>query len=223
MKTGMKSRKRKIEEQIKRGFDITVSFAGIILFLPAWVLIGILVKMTSPGPIFFLQDRPGYQRQIFKVYKFRTMKPGSDQMVKGVEVMKDDDRVTAFGRFLRRSKLDEIPQLINILKGEMSLVGPRPERIASLEDYTPFIEKRLDMRPGLTGLAQVSGNIYLDLQERYRMDVYYVRHFSLWMDVKILLRTVGVVIFGEEKYKDRPLIRIKKGRSDEENTDCRGR
>ena len=208
----MKNRTRKIEEQIKRGFDIAVSFTGIVLFLPVWVLIGILVKLTSPGPVFFLQDRPGYHRQIFKVYKFRTMRPGSDKMVKGVEVMKDDGRITVFGRFLRRSKLDEIPQLINVLKGEMSLVGPRPERIASLEDYTPFIEKRLDMRPGLTGLAQVSGNIYLDLQERYRMDVYYVKHFSLWLDVRILFRTAGVVIFGEEKYRDRPLIRIKKGR-----------
>lgn len=203
----MRNRKRRAEERIKRSFDIAASFLGIVLFLPVWILIGALVKVTSPGPVFFLQDRPGYHRKIFKVYKFRTMRPGSDRMVKGVEVMKDDDRVTGFGKFLRRSKLDEIPQLINVLRGEMSLVGPRPERIASLEDYTPFIEKRLDMRPGLTGLAQVSGNIYLDLRERYRLDVYYVEHFSLWLDVRIFFRTVGVVLFGEDKFKGKPLVK----------------
>ena len=133
------------------------------------------------------------------------MRPGSDKMVKGQEVMKDDDRITSIGRFLRRSKIDEIPQLLNVLKGDMSLVGPRPERVASLEDYTDEIEKRLNMLPGLTGLAQVSGNIYLSLDERYRLDVYYVEHFSLWMDIKILIRTIGVVLLGEEKYKGKKI------------------
>jgi lipopolysaccharide/colanic/teichoic acid biosynthesis glycosyltransferase len=111
-------------------------------------------------------------------------------MVKGVEVMADDDRVTAVGRFLRRSKLDEIPQCLNVLRGEMSLIGPRPERVASLEDYDDEISKRLNMLPGMTGLAQVSGNIYLSLTQRYKLDVYYVEHYSLWLDIKILVRTV---------------------------------
>ena len=127
------------------------------------------------------------------------MYPGSEKMVKGKEVMKDDSRVTGFGKFLRRSKLDEIPQLWNVLKGDMSLVGPRPERVESLADYTKEVEKRFNMRPGLTGLAQVSGNIYLELPERYRLDVYYVEHFSLKLDLEILLRTIGVVFLGEEK------------------------
>ena len=95
--------------------------------------------------------------------------------------------------------------IMTVLKGDMSLVGPRPERVASLDDYTDEIAKRLDMLPGLTGLAQVSGNIYLSLDERYRLDVYYVEHFSLWMDIKILLRTVGVVLWGEEKYKGKSI------------------
>lgn len=197
---------RMLQLAIKRLFDICVSLLVLIPFLPVWIVIALLVKCTSPGPVFFLQDRPGKDKKIFKVYKFRTMRPGSEQMVKGVEVMKDDDRVTAIGHFLRRSKLDEIPQCLNVLKGEMSLIGPRPERVASLEDYDEEISKRLNMLPGMTGLAQVSGNIYLTLQQRYKLDVYYVEHYSLWLDVKILLRTVGVVLFGEESYVNKPLV-----------------
>ena len=199
---------KRVELWIKRLFDILISLIVIVPFLPVWLLLALIVKVTSPGPVFFLQDRPGKDKRIFKVYKFRTMRPGSEKMVKGVEVMKDDDRVTAVGRFLRRSKLDEIPQCLNVLKGEMSLIGPRPERVSSLADYDEEISKRLNMLPGMTGLAQVSGNIYLDLQERYKLDVYYVEHFSLWLDIKILLRTVGVVLFGEETYKDRPLVAV---------------
>lgn len=200
---------KKIQLAIKRLFDILVSLVVLVPFLPVWLVIALLIAVTSEGPVFFLQDRPGKDKKIFKVYKFRTMRPGSEKMVKGVEVMKDDDRVTTIGKFLRRSKLDEIPQCLNVLKGEMSLIGPRPERVASLADYDDEISKRLNMLPGMTGLAQVSGNIYLDLQQRYKLDVYYVEHFSLWLDVKILLRTVGVVVFGEETYKDRPLVAVK--------------
>lgn len=190
-----------IQLAVKRGFDVFVSIFLLLLFLPVWGLVCVLIKIDSHGPIFFLQDRPGLNGKIFRVYKFRTMRLGSEKMVKGQEVMQDDDRITSIGRFLRRSKIDEIPQLLNVLKGDMSLVGPRPERIASLEDYTDEIAKRLNMLPGLTGLAQVSGNIYLPLDERYRLDVYYVEHFSLWIDIKILIRTIGVVLLGEEKYR----------------------
>lgn len=191
---------------VKRLFDVLVSLLVLVLFFPVWLTVALLIKATSPGPVLFLQERPGKDRKIFKVYKFRSMRMGSEKMVKGVEVMEDDDRVTAIGRFIRRTKIDEIPQCLNVLKGEMSLIGPRPERIASLEDYDEEISKRLNMRPGMTGLAQVSGNIYITLAERYRLDVYYVEHFSLWLDVRILFRTVGVVLLGEERYKDRPLV-----------------
>ncbi len=197
---------RMLQLFIKRCFDIVVSLVILAPFFPIWVILALLVKFTSPGPIFFLQDRPGYHRKIFRIYKFRTMRPGSEKMVKGQEVMKDDDRITPVGRFLRRSKLDEIPQILNVLKGEMSLIGPRPERVSSLEDYDDEISKRLNMLPGMTGLAQVSGNIYLTLQDRYKLDVYYVEHFSLLLDIKILLRTVGVVLLGEETYKDKNLV-----------------
>lgn len=199
---------RKLQLFIKRLFDITVSLIVIVPFFPIWLVVALVIRLTSEGPVFFLQDRPGKDKKIFKVYKFRTMRPGSEKMVKGVEVMKDDDRVTAVGRFLRRSKLDEIPQCLNVLKGEMSLIGPRPERVDSLADYDEEISKRLNMLPGMTGLAQVSGNIYLTLQNRYKLDVYYVEHFSLWLDIRILLRTVGVVLLGEEHYMGKPLVSI---------------
>lgn len=127
-------------------------------------------------------------------------------MIKGKEVMPDDNRITPIGRFLRRTKIDEIPQLLNVLKGEMSLVGPRPERISSLEDYDDETWKRLTVRPGMTGLAQVSGNIYLDLQERYKYDVYYVENFSLWLDIRIIIRTIGVIVLGEEKFVNMKIV-----------------
>lgn len=196
------------QKSLKRLFDIVASLIVLIIFFPIWLIVAILIKVTSPGPIFFLQDRPGLHKKIFKVYKFRTMKPGSDVMVKGQEVMSDDDRITSIGKFLRRTKIDEIPQVLNVLKGEMSLVGPRPERIASLEDYDAEISKRLNMKPGMTGLAQVSGNIHLDLSDRYKFDVYYVEHFSMWLDIKIIFRTFGVVLLGEERYLDKNLVNL---------------
>lgn len=199
---------KKLQKSMKRLMDIILSLIVLIVFLPIWVVVAILIKVTSQGPIFFLQDRPGQYKKIFKVYKFRTMKIGSEKMIKGQEVMKGDDRVTSIGKFLRRTKIDEIPQVLNVLKGEMSLVGPRPERIASLEDYDDEISKRLNTRPGMTGLAQVSGNIYLNLQDRYRFDVYYVENYSLWLDIKIIFRTVGVVLFGEDRYIDKCLVDI---------------
>ncbi|UOQ87016.1 sugar transferase [Gracilibacillus salinarum] len=199
------------QKLIKRFCDIVVSLIVLIPFLPIWFFIAIIIKATSSGPVFFLQDRPGLNKEIFKVYKFRTMKPGSEKMVKGQEVMKDDDRITAIGKFLRRSKLDEIPQVLNVLKGEMSLVGPRPERVESLAEYTNEISKRLNMSPGMTGLAQVSGNIYLSLEDRYKFDVYYVEHYSLLLDLKIIIRTVGVVLFGEDKYFDKYIVDINLG------------
>jgi len=134
------------------------------------------------------------------------MKPGSEIMVAGKEVLSDDNRVTSIGKHLRRFKLDELPQILNVLKGEMSMVGPRPERIASLDDYTDEIAKRLDMLPGMTGLAQVSGNIHLSLLDRYKYDVFYVENYSLFLDLKIVVRTIGVILFGEDKYVDKTLV-----------------
>lgn len=190
-----------IQLKVKRIFDVMVSLFIIIPFLPLWIFIGILIKKDSEGPIFFLQDRPGYKGRIFKIYKYRTMKPDSDIRIKGKEVSLDDDRITKIGKILRRTKLDEIPQTLNVLKGDMSLVGPRPERPESLKDYDEEIKKRLDMKPGMTGLAQVSGNIYLSLKDRYKLDIKYVEKFSLFLDIIIIMKTIGVVLLGEGKFK----------------------
>lgn len=206
----------KLQIVIKRLFDLVCSLFLLVVFFPVWIAVALVIKLTSPGPVFFLQMRPGYKKRLFKIYKFRTMRLGSEKMVKGQEVMQDDVRITSCGRFLRRTKIDEIPQIINVIKGDMSLVGPRPERVESLEDYDDEISKRLEVLPGMTGLAQVSGNIYLDLQDRYVLDVYYAEHFSLWLDVKILLRTVGVILRGEAYYQDRPLVQLSERTTDKE-------
>lgn len=192
---------------LKRAGDVAVSALVLLLGSPMWLLIGSLVAVTSEGPILFVQERPGHGGVPFVIYKFRTMRLGSEGMVKGQEVSRDDQRVTSVGRLLRRTKIDEIPQLWNILKGDMSIVGPRPERMASLADYTEDVARRLTMRPGLTGLAQVSGNIHLNLEDRYRLDLYYVDNFNLCLDARIIIRTIGVVLFGEERYVHRSLVR----------------
>lgn len=202
---------RGLQLAAKRLLDIVAALLLLAPCLPLFLVVALLVRLTSPGPALFLQDRPGLRGRVFRIYKFRTMRPGSERMVRGREVARDDERVTPLGRLLRRSKVDELPQLINVLKGDMSLVGPRPERLASLADYDSETARRLDMLPGMTGLAQVSGNICLPLEERYRLDVYYVDHFSLWLDARILLRTVGVVLLGEDRYAGRPLVHMDKG------------
>lgn len=194
--------------RIKRLLDLIGSCLLSMILLPIWIVIALIIKLTSKGPILFIQKRPGDKGQIFDIYKFRTMKLGSEKMIKGVEVTNNDQRITLIGKFLRRTKLDETPQLINVLIGDMSLVGPRPERIESLKEYDKEISKRLLMRPGMTGLAQVSGNIHISLSKRYEFDVYYVEEFSLSLDFKILLRTIGVVLFGEEKYVNNRLVNL---------------
>lgn len=191
---------RKTQLGIKRIFDFTVSLVLSIVLSPVFLIIAVLIKISSKGPVFFKQQRPGLKAEIFEVYKFRTMKPGSEQMIAGKEVLSDDDRVTTIGKYLRRFKIDELPQIFNVLKGEMSLVGPRPQRIDYLENYTKEEMKRFEMLPGLTGLAQVSGNIYLSVRERTQKDVEYVENFSLTQDLRIIFRTVGVVLLGEDKF-----------------------
>lgn len=193
---------------IKNFFDVCLSAVLVVILLPFFLIISLVIKIDSQGPIFFIQERPGLGGELFKVYKFRTMNPGSEKMVKGQEVGLDDDRITRFGKFLRRYKIDELPQLFNVLKGEMSLIGPRPERVESLKDYSAETRKRLYMKPGLTGLAQVSGNICIPLEHRYKYDVYYVENFSIWLDIRIIVRTIGVVLRGEGKYVDRQLVSL---------------
>lgn len=185
---------------IKKIVDFIISLIIVIGLSPFFLLIALIIKFTSAGPVIFKQKRPGLNQKIFEVYKFRTMKIGSEKMIDGKEVFNDDDRITYIGKFLRRFKIDELPQIVNVLKGDMSLVGPRPQRIEYLNKYTLEEMERFKMLPGLTGLAQVSGNIFLSVEERTKKDLEYIKDFSLILDIIIILKTVGVILLGEEKF-----------------------
>lgn len=204
----MNDKQRIYVQYVKRGCDFILALTALILLLPFLIIVAVLIKLDSPGNIFYTQERPGKNQKVFKVYKFRTMKVGADRRQKvGVEVMKDDDRITPLGKFLRRFKIDELAQLINIVKGDMSIVGPRPTLPEYLDQYEEWEKERFVVRPGLTGLAQVNGNIYLERKQKSKYDVVYVKHVSLWMDIKIILKTVAIVILGEEKFVNKKGIR----------------
>lgn len=186
---------------IKRCLDFMVSSAILVLLSPFLAIVALLIKLDSPGGIIYRQARPGKDQVVFDIYKFRTMRMGADRCQKvGVEVMKDDARITPLGRLLRRFKIDELAQLVNVMKGDMSLVGPRPTLPEYLDRYEEWEKKRFSVRPGLTGLAQVNGNIYLTREEKSRYDVMYAEHVSLWSDIRIILKTVAIVLLGEEKF-----------------------
>lgn len=191
---------RNINLFIKRLIDILVSSIGLILVLPVFIIVALLIKFTTPGPIFFKQERVGKNKKSFQIYKFRTMKVDKEAE-DNLDFSKDRERLTPFGKLLRRTKIDEIPQLYNVLKGDMSLVGPRPTVKKQVDKYTEYEMRRLDMKPGMTGLAQVNGNITLPWEQRIEYDIEYIRNFSIIMDLKILFKTVAIVIFGEDKFK----------------------
>lgn len=204
--------RRGVYPVVKRVLDLITAAFILIVLSPFLLLIACLVKAGSKGPVFYTQVRPGKDRKLFKIYKFRTMVQGADaHQVKGVEVTSLDSRVTEAGWFLRRFKIDELAQLVNILKGDMSFVGPRPSLPDYLDDYEDWEEKRFAVRPGLTGLAQVNGNIYLERRERSLFDVSYVSRMSFLMDLRIVLKTVAIVIFGEEKFVRKQTVREEHG------------
>jgi sugar transferase (PEP-CTERM system associated) len=185
----------------KRIFDLLLSSVGIVLALPAWPLVALLVKFDSPGPILFRQVRVGERDRLFKVYKFRTMRQDAEKETGAVWAQKDDPRVTPVGRFLRKTRLDELPQLFNVFKGDMSFVGPRPERpefVTQLNEKIPYYSKRHSMKPGVTGWAQVCypyGASEEDALEKLRFDLYFIKNYSLLLDFLIILETVKVVLF----------------------------
>ena len=181
--------------------DRLLAVFAIIVLSPLLIVVAILIKVGSEGPIFFRQERPGKNQEIFKVYKFRTMVKDAVRHQKvGVEVTESDVRITPFGKFLRRFKIDELAQLINIFKGDMSIVGPRPTLPEYIEQYEEWELERFDVRPGLTGLAQINGNIYLSRQEKSAYDVKYIENISFINDIKIILKTIAIVFFGEGKF-----------------------
>jgi exopolysaccharide biosynthesis polyprenyl glycosylphosphotransferase len=191
----------KRDKAIKRATDIVSSLILIFLTLPISLITAIIVKLESPGPVFFKQRRTGLYNQEFDVIKFRSMR--NDAEKNGAQwAKKNDARVTRVGKLIRKTRIDEIPQLINVIKGEMSIVGPRPERevfITDLEKEISYYRFRHAVKPGVTGLAQVSypyGASIEDAVWKHKYDVHYIKHYSLWLDIKILLLTVKTVIFG---------------------------
>ncbi len=179
------------ETCIKRLLDFSISLLVLLCFWWLYVLVAILVRINLGAPVLFCQERPGKDEKIFKLYKFRTMTDKKDE--KG-ELLPDEARLTAFGRFLRASSLDEIPELFNILKGDMSLIGPRPLLVRYLPRYNAEQKKRHLVRPGLSGWAQVNGRNATTWQARFAQDVWYVEHISFLLDVKILFLTVQKAI-----------------------------
>lgn len=193
---------------VKRALDVLVSSGALLVLLPLLLAAAVAIKLNSPGPVFFLQERIGVNKRRFKIFKFRTMVPNAEKLMATLESknevtgpvfkMKNDPRITSIGRFLRRSSIDELPQLINVLKGDMSLVGPRP---LPVRDYEGFSEdwqrRRFSVKPGITCLWQVSGRSGISFDQWMLLDVQYMDQWSLWLDLKILAKTVPAVLKGQ--------------------------
>ncbi|MGU9332074.1 sugar transferase [Clostridium perfringens] len=177
---------KNIQYFIKRIFDIIASLGGLIVFSPIIIVVAILVRVNLGSPILFTQDRVGKDNKIFKMMKFRTMKDGVDKYGK---LLPDSERLTNFGKILRSTSLDELPELINILKGDMSLIGPRPLLVEYLSLYSEEQKKRHDVLPGLTGWAQINGRNAISWGEKFKLDVYYVDNWSIGLDIKIFFLT----------------------------------
>ena len=191
---------RRLNLAIKRTADIIFSAAGLIVLMPILLISAILLEVFMPGPLFFKQQRVGKNGRLFNILKFRSMKVDK-ALEASHDFTRDAERMTPFGKLLRRTKIDELPQLWNVLVGDMSLVGPRPTVKEQTDKYNDYQRQRLNMRPGMTGLAQVNGNVSLTWDERFVYDIEYVNNFSVLLDIKILCKTVLVVIMGEEKFK----------------------
>ena len=179
------------EEAMKRLIDIIISLTALILLSPIFLLVANKVRKNLGSPIFFYQERPGKDGKLFKMIKFRSMKDAVD---KDGHPLPDDQRITPFGQKLRSTSLDEMPQLINVLKGDMSIVGPRPQMKEFLNHYTPHQMRRHEVKPGMTGLAQVSGRNNLSWEEKFDLDVEYVEKQSTLFDFKIMFKTVEVMV-----------------------------
>ncbi len=175
---------------IKRLFDIVVSLVLLVVIWPVILILALIVWLKMGWPVIFTQNRPGYQGKIFKLFKFRSMRNAFDRNGKPLP---DADRLTRLGKFMRSTSLDELPELINVIRGEMSLVGPRPLLTAYLDRYSPEQARRHDVLPGITGWAQVNGRNALSWEDKFKLDVWYVDHQSFWLDIKILLMTLGKV------------------------------
>ncbi|TDP81564.1 lipopolysaccharide/colanic/teichoic acid biosynthesis glycosyltransferase [Halanaerobium saccharolyticum] len=186
---------RNIQLILKRMIDIFISLTGLIVLSPVFLVISIMIYFKLGSPVFFIQKRPGKNGKIFKMIKFRTMLDAKD---KNENLLPDEKRLTSFGKFLRSSSLDELPELINVLKGEMSLVGPRPLLVEYLPRYNEHQARRHEMRPGITGLAQVNGRNTISWEDKFNYDVKYIDNFSMLLDLKIIFKTFSKVFKRED-------------------------
>jgi lipopolysaccharide/colanic/teichoic acid biosynthesis glycosyltransferase len=185
------SRRRSAQRALKRAIDLVASALALLVLSPVLLIIAGLIFFAEGRPVIFRQERAGRAGHVFRIYKFRTMSLGRGA---DGELLPDQDRITTLGRWFRRTSLDELPELLNIVAGDMSLVGPRPLPVDYLPLYNETERRRHEVRPGLTGLAQVSGRNRLNWQERFALDVQYVEEWTTWLDLKILARTLSAVV-----------------------------
>lgn len=183
--------KAKQNNILKRLFDLTISAVGLIILLPVYVVLGLVIYLKLGLPIIFKQKRPGLHGEPFIMYKFRSMTNEKDDQG---NLLANEERLTPFGKKLRSTSLDELPELVNVLKGDMSLVGPRPLKMEYLSRYSEEQARRHEVRPGITGWAQVNGRNAVSWEKRFEMDVWYVDHHSLWLDIKIIAKTLHIVL-----------------------------
>jgi len=183
---------------------------ALIILLPIFAIIGIFIKLDSKGPVFFIQERVGKGGKIFKTYKLRTMVLESEKMTGNNPIDKKNSYITRIGKVLRRTGIDELPQLKNVIMGDMSLVGPRPTILCQVKGYNDFQRKRLLVKPGITGWALVNGRNFLSWPERIMLDIWYIEHWSFWLDIKILFKTLFIVAKGEGLYNNSNFNKISK-------------
>jgi exopolysaccharide biosynthesis polyprenyl glycosylphosphotransferase len=189
----------------KRVFDVTCTLLALPILIPIFLIVAIAIKLDSPGPVFFVQQRVGIRKYIFPMYKFRSMYVDAEEKLKEIEHLneaegpifkiKNDPRITRLGRFIRKTSIDELPQLINVLKGEMSLVGPRPMSIRDVDLFDHGVQrKRFSVQPGLTCIWQISGRSNLPFEKWLELDLEYIENWNFWLDLKILLKTLPAVV-----------------------------
>jgi lipopolysaccharide/colanic/teichoic acid biosynthesis glycosyltransferase len=191
-----------VRPNASRALDLLVASLGLALTSPLLGIAALLIKLESRGPVFYRQRRVGLGGRPFELWKLRTMVPGAESMGAGIYVIEGDTRITRVGRFLRRFSLDELPNLVNVLKGEMAVVGPRPTVQEQVDRYTERQRRRLEVKPGITGWAQVNGRTSLPWPERIELDVWYVEHRSLRLDLRILAKTARMLATGHGLYSD---------------------
>jgi lipopolysaccharide/colanic/teichoic acid biosynthesis glycosyltransferase len=191
-----------VRPNASRALDLVVASLVLAVTAPLLALAAILIKLESRGPVFYRQRRVGRRGEQFELWKLRTMVPGAEAMGAGIYIVEGDPRITRVGRLLRRFSLDELPNLVNVLKGELAIVGPRPTVQEQVDRYTERQRRRLEVKPGITGWAQINGRTSLPWPERIELDVWYVEHRSLRLDLRILARTARLLATGHGLYSD---------------------